>query len=76
MMTPPTNSLAANCHPIRTMSTIPNSMTRLVEATMNTSDGDEVRSLDEERFGHGGRRHTSTTTRSSEPDARTTAFGR
>ena len=38
MITPPTNSLAANCHPMRTTSTIPNSTTRLVEATMNTND--------------------------------------
>ncbi len=34
MMTPPTNSLTANCQPIRTTSTIPSSMTRLVEANM------------------------------------------
>ncbi len=36
MMKPPTNSLTANCHPISTMRTIPSSMTRLVEANMNT----------------------------------------
>ena len=36
MMMPPTNSLTANCHPISTTSTIPSSMTRLVEANMKT----------------------------------------
>ena len=36
MMMPPTNSLTANCHPINTMRTMPNSITRLVEANMNT----------------------------------------
>ena len=38
MITPPTNSLAANCQPMRTTSTIPSSITRLVDATMNTSE--------------------------------------
>ena len=33
---PPTNSLTANCQPINTMSTIPSSTTRLVEANMKT----------------------------------------
>jgi hypothetical protein len=37
MMTPPTNSLAANCHPMSTTRTIPSSITRLVEAIMNTA---------------------------------------
>ena len=36
MTTPPTNSLAANCQPINTTSTMPSSTTRLVDATMNT----------------------------------------
>ena len=36
MMNPPTNSLTANCHPINTTRTIPSSMTRLVDANMNT----------------------------------------
>src|ERR1035438_6262373 len=36
MMTPPTNSLTANCQPISTTSTMPSSITRLVEANMNT----------------------------------------
>ena len=36
MMIPPTNSLTANCQPISTMRTIPNSMTRFVEANMKT----------------------------------------
>ena len=36
MMNPPTNSLTANCQPIKTTSTMPSSITRLVEATMNT----------------------------------------
>jgi len=36
MMNPPTNSLTANCHPINTMSTMPSSRTKLVEANMNT----------------------------------------
>ena len=36
MMMPPTNSLTANCQPISTMSTMPSSMTRLVDANMNT----------------------------------------
>ncbi len=36
MIGPPTNSATANCHPIRAISTKPISITRLVEATMNT----------------------------------------
>jgi hypothetical protein len=36
MMTPPMNSLAANCQPMRTMRTMPSSSTRLVDANMNT----------------------------------------
>ena len=36
MMTPPMNSLAANCHPINTTSTMPSSITRLVDANMKT----------------------------------------
>ena len=36
MIGPPTNSAAVNCHPISTASTIPSSITRLVEANMNT----------------------------------------
>ena len=36
MMMPPTNSLTANCQPISTISTIPSSMTRLVDANMKT----------------------------------------
>ena len=36
MMMPPTNSLTANCQPISTTSTIPSSMTRLVDANMKT----------------------------------------
>ena len=36
MMAPPTNSLTANCQPMRTRSTMPSSITRLVEANMNT----------------------------------------
>ncbi len=36
MMIPPTNSLTANCQPMRTTSTMPSSMTRLVEANMKT----------------------------------------
>src|SRR5205823_1107186 len=35
MMTPPTSSASANCHPIKTMSRIPSSITRLVEANSN-----------------------------------------
>ena len=36
MMGPPTNSAAVNCQPSRMASTMPISMTRLVEANMNT----------------------------------------
>jgi hypothetical protein len=36
MMIPPTNSLTANCHPMSTTSTIPNSMTKFVDANMKT----------------------------------------
>ena len=36
MMMPPTNSLTANCQPMRTTSTMPSSITRLVEANMKT----------------------------------------
>ncbi len=36
MMMPPANSLTANCQPISTTRTMPSSMTRLVEANMNT----------------------------------------
>ena len=36
MMMPPTNSLTANCQPINTINTMPSSITRLVEANMNT----------------------------------------
>ena len=36
MIAPPTNSAAANCQPISTMSTMPSSRTRLVEANMKT----------------------------------------
>ena len=36
MIAPPTNSLAANCQPMSTTSTMPSSTTRLVEANMNT----------------------------------------
>ena len=36
MIGPPTNSARANCQPIRMMSTMPSSITRLVEANMNT----------------------------------------
>ena len=36
MMKPPTNSLTANCQPISTTSTIPSSITRLVDANMKT----------------------------------------
>ena len=36
MMGPPTNSAAANCQPMRMTSTTPSSMTRLVDANMNT----------------------------------------
>ena len=36
MSAPPTNSAAANCQPMRMTSTMPSSMTRLVEANMNT----------------------------------------
>jgi hypothetical protein len=36
MMTPPTNSLTANCQPISTTRTTPSSITRLVEANMKT----------------------------------------
>ena len=36
MMMPPTYSLSANCQPIRIHSTSPSSITRLVEASMNT----------------------------------------
>ena len=36
MIGPPTNSAAANCHPIKITSTMPSSITRLVEANMNT----------------------------------------
>ena len=36
MMMPPTNSLTANCQPMRTMSTTPSSITRFVDANMNT----------------------------------------
>ena len=36
MMGPPRNSAAANCHPIKMTSTMPSSITRLVEANMNT----------------------------------------
>ena len=36
MMMPPTNSLTANCQPMSTTSTMPSSMTRLVEANMKT----------------------------------------
>ena len=39
---PPTSSLAANCQPISTISTMPSSTTRLVEANMNTLRGQEV----------------------------------
>ncbi len=37
MITPPTSSLTANCQPISTTSTMPSSITRLVEANMNTA---------------------------------------
>jgi len=33
---PPNNSLAVNCQPISTASTIPSTITRLVEANMKT----------------------------------------
>ena len=36
MMMPPTNSLTANCQPMSTISTMPSSMTRLVDANMKT----------------------------------------
>ena len=36
MIGPPMNSAAANCQPIRMSSTTPSSITRLVEANMNT----------------------------------------
>lgn len=36
MMVPPTNSAATNCHPMSTASTMPSSITRFVDATMNT----------------------------------------
>ncbi len=36
MIGPPTNSAAVNCHPISTASTMPSSITRLVEANMKT----------------------------------------
>ncbi len=36
MMMPPTNSLTANCQPSSTISTMPNSRTRLVDANMKT----------------------------------------
>ena len=36
MIGPPTNSAAANCQPISTTSTMPSSITRFVEANMNT----------------------------------------
>ena len=36
MMMPPTNSLTANCHPRRTINTMPSSITRLVDANMKT----------------------------------------
>ena len=38
MMTPPTNSLTANCQPMRTKSTAPSSITRFVDANMNTRE--------------------------------------
>ena len=38
MIGPPMNSAAANSQPIRTNSTMPSSMTRFVEANMNTID--------------------------------------
>ena len=34
MIGPPTNSAAANCQPISTISTTPSSITRLVDANM------------------------------------------
>ena len=34
MIGPPTNSAAANCQPIRTIRTMPSSITRLVDANM------------------------------------------
>ena len=36
MTGPPRNSAAVNCQPISITSTMPSSMTRLVEANMNT----------------------------------------
>ena len=36
MIGPPMNSAAANCQPIKMTSTMPSSITRLVEANMNT----------------------------------------
>ena len=36
MIAPPTNSLMANCQPIRTTSTAPNSMTKFVDANKKT----------------------------------------
>ena len=35
MIAPPTDAAAANCHPISTTSTMPNSTTKLVEANIN-----------------------------------------
>ena len=53
MMAPPTNSLAANCQPMSTTSTMPSSMTRLVEANMKTVAATKSAPLHEERLGHG-----------------------
>ena len=50
MMLPPTNSLTANCHPISTTSTIPNSRTRLVEANMKTMDATKSAPLTKSDF--------------------------
>ncbi len=38
MIAPPPNSASANCQPISSHNTIPNSTTRFVEAIMNTID--------------------------------------
>jgi hypothetical protein len=74
MMTPP-NSLTANCHPMRTTSTTPSSMTRLVEANMNTSDATKSAPLTKSDLAMADAAYEQDDETVPYPDARTIASG-